>query len=116
MVLTKSKLATYFLIMGIIIFVISLLSEWYNEKSTNTGLERQKEYLEKLILENKYSIHSHDSLIKALEAKYGDRRESVEIVNKHIEKEENEKNYINTLPIDSTVRNLSRWLSEKSRD
>ena len=112
----KSKAGTYFLYLGVFVFFLSLFSEWYNQRGYNTDLEAQKEYLEKLILENKYSIRSHDSLISALELKYGDRRESVEIVNRRYKRLSDEQNYINTLPIDSTVRNLSKWLSEKGAD
>jgi hypothetical protein len=112
----KSKVGTYFLYLGVFVFFLSLFSEWYNQKDYNTDLEKQKEYLEKLILENKYSIRSHDSLISALELKYGDRRESVEIVNRRYKQLRDEQNYINTLPLDSTVRNLSKWLSEKGSD
>ena len=116
MEITKSKIGTYSMYLGVFVIFLYQFSEWYNQKDYNTDLEKQKEYLEKLILENKYIIRSHDSLISALELKYGDRRESVEIVNRRYEKLRDEQNYINTLPLDSTVRNLSKWLSEKGSD
>lgn len=105
----------FLIIIGIsLLLIINLISSNKKSKVDNSFIiedTKIRTQIEAKENENKKLREELDSIEESYKEKYNEVTES-KIDKKH----ENEKNRISNIPIDSTVRNLSKWVSENNKN
>lgn len=109
------------LLLCVIICAVSIWSSYYKVANVSKKeIEIEKLKAEALVLKDSIGMKNFELNLKSdsiaiMVAKYNsiNPKNVKEQINKHYD---NEKNRITNLPVDSTVSNLSRWLSEADKN
>lgn len=110
--ITPIQVITGLVIISLTILLVMFFTKYQEEFKRSDKLEKEKIVLETKLTQRELEIQKQDSIVTKLITSYGTKKDTEKIINTIIEKYEVEKYNVANLSIDSTVSNLSEWLSE----
>lgn len=110
----KYKIGTLLLLLAVICLSVFLLTYDKKAQERKSIYEKERERLLEQITHYKKELRAKDSVYNRLLEDYDKQPQVEDVIKDFNTRKQNEKNSIRTLSIDSTIRNLTKWLSEEN--